>query len=758
MKNHALFAAVSLAAILTDTPLRAQSVNSGPRTRDSGAATLSPLDIGEVTVTATRRETKLQETPIPITVLSGTTIENTHVVSLQDVALTVPNMTFTKFSSQETYFSIRGTLINNNAAGWDDAVSTFIDDVPMTGVGDNDPNLFGLASIEVLRGPQGTVFGRNTTGGAVIIHTLAPSFTRGGKVETTYGRDNLVELRGMGTGPIAGDVLAGKISVDFLRHDDNITNTTLGGKTGGILQGDVRGQVLWQATPDADVLFGADYLIDRSGGTGILLLGNFQPSLYHPLSYGPDATNQGYNGRNDRDIGGLSARLRWTNSLGELTAVTGYRYVDDYNPLDQLGDPGNQYRAIGIVQDRQLSQEIRLASPSDRRLTWVAGVFGLHVNKFQGNPLNFNFSPNGALQGLAFTQQQDQRITVNSFAAFGDATLGLTDTMKLTVGGRETYEHKSGTSIVSYNPPIGGPPGDATYGHGWNSFTPKATLSYQPSHQLLLYATTAKGFKSGGYDLSGAGGANAYEVNKLLATPFNPETVWSYELGEKFTAPGDRASINVDVFQADYRNLQTSQLVFIGPDTISVTTNVPAARVRGVEAESLAAMTHWLTLGVTYAYMDAQFTDYPGLAGAPSLTGNRIPYAPRHQVHLSEDMHFPVARTGGTISLAADYTYHSKVFFDNANDSLPTKQFLYDASEWKDIVNLYLKYSSRNDVWKLSLWAKNVTNDRPVVHASPDVTMFEINPSLDNPTANQGLFVVKRFPRRSMGITVTRSF
>jgi iron complex outermembrane receptor protein len=165
----------------------------------------------EIVVTAEKRETKLQETPIAISFISGNAIDNNRITDLADVALRVPNVTYTQFSSQESYFSIRGTLINNNAAGWDDAVSTFIDDVPATGLGDNDPDLFDLSSIEVLRGPQGTLFGRNVTGGAVVIHTKAPSFTPEARVQATYGSNNLAELRALATGPLQGSELAGKI-------------------------------------------------------------------------------------------------------------------------------------------------------------------------------------------------------------------------------------------------------------------------------------------------------------------------------------------------------------------------------------------------------------------------------------------------------------------------------------------------------------------------------------------------------------------
>jgi len=335
----------------------------------------------EIVVTAEKRDTKLQETPIAISYISGSTIDNNRITDLADVALRVPNVTYTQFSSQESYFSIRGTLINNNAAGWDDAVSTFIDDVPATGLGDNDPDLFDLSSIEVLRGPQGTLFGRNVTGGAVVIHTQAPSFTPQARVQATYGSDNLAELRTLATGPLRGSELAGKISMSLRYRDNYVDNITLGGETAGVTQGDIRGQLLWKPEGDTDILFGADYLRDKSGGYPTKLKGDFLPGPFPALSYSPDVTNQGYNGRSDRKIGGAEIRINWDNVLGKLTSITGYRSVDDSFPNSLLGDPANQVLALGIVQDKQYSQEVRLASKLDQKIAWIVGVFGLHSNK-----------------------------------------------------------------------------------------------------------------------------------------------------------------------------------------------------------------------------------------------------------------------------------------------------------------------------------------------------------------------------------------
>ena len=717
----------------------------------------------EIVVTAEKRDTKLQETPIAISYISGNAIDNNRITDLSDVALRVPNVTYTQFSSQESYFSIRGTLINNNAAGWDDAVSTFIDDVPATGLGDNDPDLFDLSSIEVLRGPQGTLFGRNVTGGAVVIHTKAPSFTPEARVQATYGSDNLAELRALATGPLHGSELAGKISMSLRYRDNYVDNVVLGGATAGVKQGDVRGQLLWKPDDDTDILFGADYLRDKSGGYPTKLKGDFLPEPFPALSYSPDVTNQGYNGRNDRKIGGAEIRVNWDNILGKLTSITGYRSVDDNFPNSLLGDPANQVLALGIVQDKQYTQELRLASKTDQNFTWIVGVFGLHSNKREANPLTFNFSPL-TLAGLfspvtSYVEDMDQRINSNSFAVFGEATVALLDSLKLTLGARETTESKSGFSIIAYS--VNDPtlnPGSANYSHRWNAFTPKATLAYQPSADFMLYGTVTKGFKSGGYDLSGANGTSPAQVATLLATPFAPETVWSYEAGEKYTGFGGRFVADLAVFLAKYKDLQTSQLVASAANAgvpIAITTNAGGASVSGVELETQAAPTNWLTLGLNYAYMDAHFTDLIEAANPPiSLNGKRIPYSAKNQVHVSAEARWPISALKGSFAFGVDETYRSKVYFDNANTA---PRYLQDATEWKGILNLHLNFEPDGGLWKASVWAKNLADKRPVLHAADITALLENLDDLNNHPSGT-IFLTKYYPERTVGVTFTRDF
>src|ERR1700730_7372879 len=219
--------------VLSMLGLAAASMLPSTAMATADADSLSSGVLEEVTVTAQKRETRLEETPVAVSAFTPDFIDRNRIQSLDDVALRTPSLAFVQLNKGEAYISIRGTLVNTPGAGWDDSVTTFIDDVPMTGAGDNSPDLYDLRSIEVLRGPQGTLFGRNVTGGAVVIHTQEPSFDVQGKVEGTYGLDNLGQLRGSWTGPLVGHELAGKITVDVKHRDDYLNNVTLHDKTFG---------------------------------------------------------------------------------------------------------------------------------------------------------------------------------------------------------------------------------------------------------------------------------------------------------------------------------------------------------------------------------------------------------------------------------------------------------------------------------------------------------------------------------------------
>jgi len=722
----------------------------------------------EVTVTAQKRETRLEETPIAVSAFTPDFIDRNRIQSLDDVALRAPSLAFVQINKGEAYISIRGTLVNTPGAGWDDSVTTFIDDVPMTGAGDNSPDLYDLRSIEVLRGPQGTLFGRNVTGGAIVIHTQPPSFEAQGKVEGTYGLDNLAQLRGLWTGPLAGHELAGKITVDIKHRDDYLNNITLHDKTFGDSVANGRGQLLWTPSDRLRVLLSGDFTHDQSSGKIVRLSGDLKPSSYPNLSYKPDETNQGKNSETHKNVLGLSAHVDWDNDWGTLTSVTGMRRVNNDTNWSRLGDPDNQALTTAIVRDKQYTEELRATSGSGTRLSWLGGLFYLHADKQEDDQYTFNLNPdtvNGGAFPVPITgvgQNTQQHIVDQVGALFGEVSYSILEPLKLTLGGRGQWERKSGSSAIDArfapgNPfaviyPRIFPNAAADYSDTWWSFTPKATLAYQAKDSLLLYLTTAKGYKSGGWDTSASSdyGKPSAVVSQHLATSFQPEQVWSYELGAKYLSSDRRWQANAAAFIADYRDMQTNQF---NPQTaVFQTTNVGRARDKGVELETTEALTDWLTLGLNYTYQLARYTEYLQSA-TQNNTGNTIPETPRHSVNLNFETRFGLGSTRGYLTVGGDYTYRTAVHFADSNSE---PAFLLNESKYDGIVNLHTSWNSAADRWHVLLFATNLTNRHTVVYAT-DVSGFYLTPAEAASPANR-IYSVVRTPTRLVGLTVRREF
>ena len=686
----------------------------------------SDTTTADIIVTAQRRATRLQDTPVAVSAIGGATIERERILSLNDVAARVPSITFQRVNNSESFISIRGSNIGNDAAGIDQGVSVFIDDVPTTGFGDDNPDLYDLQSVEVLRGPQGTLFGRNVTGGAVLIHTLPPSFTPSARATLTYGSNNLMELQGFATGPLSGDTLAAKVAVDLRRRDDFLQNITLKNKTYGEKIGTVRGQLLWKASDTVKVTLGGDYLDDTGPGKAQWIVGNFQPSLFPALNYSPDVTNQGFNAKTNRKIGGLLGRIEATLPFATLTSVTGYRSVKDITDYSTSGDPFNSLISHTIARDTQFSQEIRLASPENQRLTWVAGVFFLHANRaysltrdvttVPGTRLNFlgHLGVPGLVQyATPFIAFQDQHVVLNSEAVFGEATFAFTKELKFTAGGRFSNERKSGHTEINDTSGQNASLSTGQYAKTFSAFTPKALLTFTPSRNFLAYASATNGFESGGYDTNGTSVA-------ALRSPYLPEHVWSYEAGVKTSLFRNRLHVNVAAYDAEYKDLQTRNFDPVSGNIISG--NAAQARVRGIESEVDATPFNWLSVGASYSYTNAKYRNYIDTSSSPATdnSGHRIPFTPKYSLNVHGEVHFSPAADAGTIRIGGDVTYRGSIQFNDANS---TPQFIVDRSRFRGLLNLHATYETKNDRVEVTAFAKNVTGTRSII-TNADLSNF----------------------------------
>jgi iron complex outermembrane recepter protein len=699
--------------------------------------------VEEVLVTATRRETRLSDTPIALSVISAEEMNNQRVTNLADLEESIPNLVFTQVTRQETVFSIRGTGVDNDTPGADAGVSVFIDGVPRTGVHDTTPELFDLQSVEVLRGPQGTLFGRNTTGGAIIMHTVAPSFEPTFKGRLTYGNYNLVDLNGLATGPLVENALAGKLSFLLHRRDGYVDNIVQNREEGGERSMAVRGQLLWVPADDLKVRFGGDYFRDTSQSRVGSLESTFVPSLFPGLQFGPVVTNEALTPRASDTVIGLFANADWSIPSGTLTSITGYRSVTTGFIYDPTGDPATVLTAVQDVRDRQYSEELHFASPTGSRFTWLAGAFYLHLNRLD-DTLYTIFPVPGTVVSLLYPpgaqSSHNQEVLTTSRAAFGEATYALLETLDLTAGARYSWEHRSGHSEVTPTESSG------PYAASWSAFTPKGTLSYKPSKQWLTYVTVAKGFTSGGFD-AGAG------TSAGLRTPFNPETVISYELGGKLLGLRRRISLNTALFLADYTNLQRTAFDSNPAVNSYRTTNAGKARVKGIELEFTYLPVSWLTLGGSYAYTDAKYREYNALQDngmTISYAGNVLPQTPKQQVHFSTEIVLPWAATRGNLLAGADYTYRSEIQFVDAND---TPQVILDKTRIDGFVDVHLGWHSASDKVSLNLFGRDITDKRALV-SFPDFTPYLATPAeFFNPQDH--LYLSRYTPPRTFGVIFT---
>ncbi len=700
----------------------------------------------DIIVTATRRDTLLQETPVAVTAFNADAIEQQRLISFTDIAEKSPGLVYTQYSRQEAYFSIRGTTIGNDAPGTDLGVSVFIDDVPTTGIADNNIDLFDLQSVEVLRGPQGTLFGRNVTGGAVVVRTLPPSFEPHVKVQATYGDHNLAEVRAYVTGPI-NDNLAAKITGEYRRQDGLLNNVVLNNRTLSTNLYGLRGQLLWTPTDSLKVLVGGDYNDDSSPYKVQQLIGNFQPSLFTPLSYQPNDTNQGINSQGSARTGGGFARVEFTAPWGTLTSITGVRRVHSRERFSTSAEQFNELIQTARENVGQTTQEFRYTSPDGHRLSWVAGLFYLDAHRQQFKHYDLNILP-GTLVSLVdpysvlvFGADKDQSVISHSYAAFGEATYALTPELELTLGARYTGEDRSGHSEVTDTSGLSPDLVVPNFYHSWSSFTPKVSLSYQPNSHILAYATYSTGFKSGGFDL-------ANETLIGLQTPFRPEKVKSYEAGIKLSAFEKRFVLNVAGYYADYTDLQVQ--AFNQQLVTFVTSNAGRAHIPGVEVEAVANPVNWLTLNGSYSYLDPTYKRYNN--GEDDFSGNQIPFDAKHHVNLGAELHATIkALGGGEVRAGGDVTFQSKRYFDDANETPP---FVLNHTPIRGLINLHASWTSADGSLEATIWGKNLTDRRYLVFGT-DLTVFYATPGEYFSPAGNKVFDTDWNLRPAFGLTLT---
>jgi iron complex outermembrane receptor protein len=646
----------------------------------------------QIVVTAQRRSEQLMKVPATITVLGQRQLQAANVTNSLDLPEVTPGLSMAPLGGF-TQPVLRGITTVVPGVGNPPNVALYIDGVYITAQDAYDFQFVGIDRIEVLKGPQGTLYGRNATGGAILVTTKKPQFDWSGNAKLTYGSYNDREAEGFITGPIA-DKLAFSLSALARADDGYFTNITTGNdKVGKNHRESVRGSLLFKPSDRAEFRLNADYTFvdDPRGWDSSTLNRNTQALRTNPttvisskrndvnLTFDPTYTvrNGGVSLDGDIDLG--IANLKTVTSYRDLKGLT---IVDvDYNPLPQSSQERHFF-------EKDFGQEADFSSTNTGPLTWIAGLQYAHENS-KNDPL---------LQNNVVTARN---VTLtNYYSGFVDLTYHITRTLVLTGGARYSDERKAFTARTGN--PADAPLFDSTKSHAW---TPRATLRYSPDDELSIYASYNKGFKSGGY--------NSSSSNSLFngkPTPFLPESIVSYEVGlrKKF---GNLISIELSAFDSKIKDMQVALSVSVGGTPQSLVANAAAARIYGGEALVVIRPLAGLSASIGAAYTHARYTSFPNaLVTAPlpgggnsqfivDASGYKLVRNPTFTSTFSVDYERKIGSNSVFISANV---YHSSGYYYGFTDRLHQGEY--------DLLNGRIGYGFAHDKFRVSVFGKNITN------------------------------------------------
>ncbi len=569
--------------------------------------TASESILGEIVVTARRRAESLQDVPVSISAFTAEQLENAGTPDITALTKTTPNLTMqvARGSNSTLIAFIRGVGQQDPLWGFEPGVGLYVDDVYVARPQGAVLDIFDVERIEVLRGPQGTLYGRNTIGGAVKYVTKKIDDEPHMKAKVQVGSYKQTDLILSGSAPVTETVgVSGAVAL--YRRDGFGKNLTTGQEH---YDKDVSaGRLSVEFTPNEDVFIrvAADKTVDDSNPRhGARLL----PTTGFPVLGSVYDTRAGLTGKQKVKNQGASLTAEFNvNDDLMVKSITAYRDGRSDTVIDFDNLPAKILDIPAYYEDDQLSQELQLVYEGER----LKGVAGLYYMDAHAEGAFDTIIANANLTTLT-----SGAVDTKSYAAFADFSYELTDQVKASVGARYTSDKKEGTVYrVNYagltSPLFGGTARNPTLIRSnytnertFNEFTPRVSLTYEATSDLTLYASYGRGFKSGGFDMRG----------DVILTPdtangYDPELVDTYEVGSKSRFWDGRATLNLAAFYSDYKGQQVTTQVPSGATIASFVDNVGSSTIKGLEAEGLLAITDELTANFAIGYIDAEFNKF----------------------------------------------------------------------------------------------------------------------------------------------------
>lgn len=736
----------------------------------SAAAQDDEQVLDEIVVTAQRQAESLQSVPIAVTAVTGDTLQERGLNDVKELALQTPGLNIkSDFGIANPNIYIRGVGIGDFNANVTGAVGVYIDEVYIASPAAQLFQFYDAEQVEILRGPQGTLFGRNTTAGAINFSSQGPTDELSIDIFSEFGNYDYRKIEGGVGGPVVPDLLNVRVSGVSVDRDGTLENRLGGQDLNDQDRWALRGQAELTPTDTLTLLgsvFGgkADNSALQSQNRGLLDPVTFAPCAVERLGRGECVDAVGYVDTDDDPFAGdydgesretvdlFGATLRGTLDLGDyqLSSVTGYVETERFTIFDGDQGPTNFLVPIHAADSDQFSQEVRLASPTDGRFRWLVGSFYFEEDlRFDGSFDLFRdfrpailatatalgvgdqfpggFNPTG---GPALAAQLGSPIfnfpaqvteygydqSVESWAAFGQAYFDLTDDLTLTGGLRYSEEDRQFDYLSSTGLELGVQVAtivetSEALGNNETSFDDlsyRAALEWQATNDVFAYASISEASKSGGFN-------GAILFSQSQANPFDDETLTAYEIGLKTETFGSRVRLNAAAFYYDYDDLQVYVLASSGGIPQQVLTNAAKAEVYGAEFELLAEPIDGLTLSGGLSLLQSEIKTFEleeglGIPVGTDLTGNDLAYTPDVALTGAVGYEWPVS-PGVTIALGADLSYQSEANADVRN---------LERTEVDPYTLIGARAAVRwdDDRWEAAIWGRNITDEEYISYVA----------------------------------------
>ena len=681
----------------------------------------------EIVVTAQRRAESLQDVPITINALTGEQLSSSGIEYTTDLQFHVPGFVLSPNAQFGLPF-LRGVGTDQITVGLEGSVAVHSNGVYLPRMVSSIMDFYDIERVEVIKGPQGTLFGRNATGGVINVTPRQPEEEFGGYVDFSAGNYETLRASGAVNVPMAENRAILRVAALGSFDDGYATNPYLGG---GSEETDVvsfRSQLLLQVTDDLSIRLFGDYTRDKSSRGQSAQLQPVYASNLGVVFGAPlytDVRTQSADALLQLDLEdhGFGAEITWDPGSMEFKSLSSYREYEQTWALDFDVSELNLIFSAPSESSESILQEFQLASSGDGPLDWLAGAFLFFEKPEQDFTLLFGAAPLGGTAlsagGLYDSGIADiTRVDTEAYAVFGQFSYSFTEAWRATLGLRYSYERKevdynfallnipapaTAAELIANRPTPGFSPFGDSPQDSWSAFTPKFGIEYAMSGDVLWFVSATRGFKSGGFNSLLFGASPALES-------VDEEFIWSYEGGVKTTLMDGRLRSNAAFFYYDYTDLQqnvlTEEAIAAGNGFANVR-NIGDAEVWGLELElDLAAATNLFFDG-QLAYLNTEIEQLqaadPNNPVDVEQDGNDLPKSPEFSVSLGSEYHLPLDNLGNLV-LRMEYSYRDRIYYTLFNDPLA-------AAGSHNIVNGRLSLNSRNDNWSAAVYVRNLFDE-----------------------------------------------